>query len=215
MRERPVRSILRRRRLGPALVTAGPEETVCAAAKRMAENSCGSILVMDEGRMAGIFTERDVMVRVVAAGRDPAKTKLREVMTADPDTIGADEPVTTAVRRMDEGAYRHLPVVEGGEVVGVLSIRDIPVLELGRMAEELDEATASPSGLGRKPRAALTGNKKGRGRGCPSRGLRSQAGQAAASVRLPELLAADASIAFCSFSNARASIWRMRSRDTP
>ena len=108
-------------------------------AKRMAENSCGSILVMDEGRMAGIFTERDVMVRVVAAGRDPAKTKLREVMTADPDTIGADEPVTTAVRRMDEGAYRHLPVVEGGEVVGVLSIRDIPVLELGRMAEELDE----------------------------------------------------------------------------
>ena len=139
MRERPVRSILRRRRLGPALVTAGPDETVCAAAKRMAENCCGSILVMEEGRMAGIFTERDVMVRVVAAGLDPAKAKLREVMTADPDTIGAGEPVTEAVRRMDEGAYRHLPVVDGGEVVGVLSIRDIPVLELGRMAAELDE----------------------------------------------------------------------------
>ena len=139
MRERPVRSILRRRRLGPALIAAGPDETVCAAAKRMAENRCGSILVMEEGRMAGIFTERDVMVRVVAAGRDPAKTRLREVMTADPETIGADEPVPEAVRRMDEGAYRHLPVVEGGEVVGVLSIRDIPVLELGRMAEELDE----------------------------------------------------------------------------
>ena len=139
MRERPVRSILRRRRLGPALITVGPDETVCAAAKRMAENSCGSILVMEDSRMTGIFTERHVMVRVVAAGLDPAKTKVREVMTADPDTIGADEPVTTAVRRMDEGAYRHLPVVDCGEVVGVLSIRDIPVLDLGRMAEELDE----------------------------------------------------------------------------
>jgi CBS domain-containing protein len=79
------------------------------------------------------------MVRVVAAGLDPAKTKLREVMTADPETIEADEPVAVAVRRMDEGAYRHLPVTDAGEVVGVLSIRDIPILELGRMAAELDE----------------------------------------------------------------------------
>jgi CBS domain-containing protein len=139
MRERPVRSIIRRRRLGPQLISARPDETVCAAAKRMADNKCGSVLVMEDGRMAGIFTERDVMVRVVAAGLDPAKTRVCEVMTTDPQTISAEAPVAEAVRRMDEGAFRHLPVIDGNEVLGVLSIRDIPVLDFGRMASELDE----------------------------------------------------------------------------
>jgi CBS domain-containing protein len=59
-------------------------------------------------------------------------------MTRGPETIGVDTPVRDAVRRMDEGAFRHLPVVDAGRVVGVLSARDIPVLELGRMADELD-----------------------------------------------------------------------------
>jgi CBS domain-containing protein len=136
--ERPVRSILRRRP-GPALVTAGPGETVRAAAECMSENCCGSILVVEgEEHLLGIFTERDLLVRVVAAGLDPAETELCEVMTRDVETIGAEEPVREAVRRMDEGGFRHLPVAYGGRVVGVLSLRDIPVLELGRMAEELD-----------------------------------------------------------------------------
>jgi CBS domain-containing protein len=140
MPERPVRSVLRRRRLGPALVSARPDETVRAAAERMAENACGSVLVMEGGeRMVGIFTERDLLVRVVAAGKDPARTPVREVMTADPETIDAGEPLTEAIRRMDEGAFRHLPVVDGGEVLGVLSVRDIPVADMGRMARELDE----------------------------------------------------------------------------
>jgi acetoin utilization protein AcuB len=60
-------------------------------------------------------------------------------MTTDLETIGADDPVTEAVRRMDESGIRHLPVVEGSRVLGVLSSRDIPILELGRMAEELHE----------------------------------------------------------------------------
>ncbi len=139
MPERRVRSILRRRRFCPDLVSARPDETVRAAAARMAENRCGSILVMEDERMLGIFTERDLLVRVVAKGQDPARTKLHEVMTADPETIDAEEPLTTAIRRMDEGAFRHLPVVEGERVLGVISTRDIPVLELGHMAQELDE----------------------------------------------------------------------------
>jgi CBS domain-containing protein len=139
MPERSVRSILRRRRLGPAIVTAHPDETVREAAVRMAQGCRASVLIVENDRVLGIFTERDVLVRVVGAGRDPAETRLREVMTTDLETIGADEPVAEAVRRMDEGGVRHLPVVDGGQVLGVLSTRDIPVLELGRLAEELHE----------------------------------------------------------------------------
>ena len=139
MPERSVRSILRRRRLGPEIVTAHSDETVREAAVRMAQNCRASILVVEDDRVLGIFTERDVLVRVVGAGRDPARTRLREVMTTDLETIGADEPVAEAVRRMDEGSIRHLPVVEGSRVLGVLSSRDIPILTLGRMAEELHE----------------------------------------------------------------------------
>jgi CBS domain-containing protein len=104
----------------------------------MAENCCGSVLVMQGERLLGIFTERDLLVRVVAADLDPMATRLDEVMTKDVETIGAEEPVREAIRRMDEGCFRHLPVVLGGRVLGVLSSRDIPVLELGRMAEELE-----------------------------------------------------------------------------
>ena len=60
-------------------------------------------------------------------------------MTTDVQTIGAEEPVEEAIRRMDEGGFRHLPVVEGDRVLGLLSNRDIPVMELGRLAEELHE----------------------------------------------------------------------------
>ena len=126
-------------RVRDRLVTARPDETVRDASRRMAEHNCGSVLVVGgDGALVGIFTERDLLVRVVALGRDPAATPVAEVMTREPETIGVEVPVRDAVRRMDEGAFRHMPVVEGGRVVGVISARDVPVLELGRMAEELD-----------------------------------------------------------------------------
>jgi CBS domain-containing protein len=145
MPERPVRSVLGRRRLGPALVAAGPDETAREAARRMAETCRGNLLVVEDGRALGLFTERDLLERVVAAGRDPAGTRLREVMRADFETIDAEAPVAEAVRRMDEGGLRHLPVVEDGRVVGVLSNRDIPVLELGHAAEKLHERRGNGS----------------------------------------------------------------------
>jgi CBS domain-containing protein len=94
---------------------------------------------MDRERLLGIFTERDLLVRVVATGRNPAETRLADVMTTDIETIGGDESIEEAIRRMDEGAFRHLPVVDSERVLGVLSVRDIPILELGSMAKELDE----------------------------------------------------------------------------
>ena len=139
MPERSVRSILHRRRYGPDLVGVSPNETVFGAARHMAENCCASVPVLEGGRLLGIFTERDLLARVVAAGLEPARTPVREVMTADPETIGAEEPVGQAVRRMDEGGLRHLVVVDGGRVLGVLSTRDIPALAQGRMAKEIDQ----------------------------------------------------------------------------
>jgi CBS domain-containing protein len=104
----------------------------------MAEHRCGSVLVVDHDRLVGIFTGRDAVERVFAQGRDPDLTFLAEVMTAQPDTIGPNERVEDAIRRMDEFGYRHLPVVEGERAVGVLSVRDLPIEDLAAMHAELE-----------------------------------------------------------------------------
>ena len=138
MAKRCVREIINRDRP----VVGRPEDTVQAAAARMAERCCGSILVCEGGELRGIFTERDLLARVVAAGHDPAGTRLAEVMTPDPDTIGGSAPVAEAVRRMDEGCYRHLPVLEGGRILGVVSLRDVPFAVLARVHPELEQRHA-------------------------------------------------------------------------
>ncbi len=135
MPERPVREILSR----DTLVAGPPEMTVRDAAKRMAEHVCGSILVLDGETLVGIFTERDLLVRVIAGDRDPDRTTLAEVMTRRPDTIEAGAPVKEAIRRMDEFCYKHLPVVEAGRVIGVIAVEDIPIAELVGMSDELEE----------------------------------------------------------------------------
>ena len=73
-----------------------------------------------------------------ACGRDPDRTPLAEVMTGEPDTIGPNAPVDDVIRRMDEFGYRHLPVVDGREVIGVLSIRDLSIEDLAAMHAELE-----------------------------------------------------------------------------
>jgi CBS domain-containing protein len=119
-----------------------PDDTVQAAAARMTECCCGSILVCDGDRLRGIFTERDLLARVAAAGHEPARTRLAEVMTPDPETIEASEPAIEAVRRMDEGCYRHLPVLEGGRIVGVVSLRDMPFAVIAHLHSELEQRHA-------------------------------------------------------------------------
>src|SRR5215211_3426013 len=119
MSNRPVRECLKR----DEALRSHADDTVEAAAKRMAEACCSSILICDGDRLLGIFTERDLLVRVVAAGLEPRATRLHEVMTAGPDTIEAEAPVVEAIRRMDEFGYRHMPVVDHGRVIGVVSWR--------------------------------------------------------------------------------------------
>jgi CBS domain-containing protein len=133
--QRPVRSILS----SQTPVTANGEMSVAQAARLMKERRVGALLVMHEGRLAGIFTERDALFRVIAESRDPAKTELRDVMTANPRTIGPDRPFGHALHMMHEGGFRHVPVVEGGAPLGIVSARDALGPELEAFVAELDK----------------------------------------------------------------------------
>jgi CBS domain-containing protein len=120
-------------------VRCAPDDTVREACRRMAENRCGHVLVCDGERLVGIFTERDLLMRVVAAGHDPARYPVEKAMTVNPVTIEADAPIREAIRVMDEGSFRCLPVMEGGKLIGILTARDLPYEEIGRMARMLEE----------------------------------------------------------------------------
>jgi CBS domain-containing protein len=138
MPNRPVRDCIRRKE---ALV-AEAGASVQHAARLMAHACCSSILICDGDVLRGIFTERDLLVRVVAAGLDPETTTLGEVMTANPDTIEAAAPVIDAIRRMDEFSYRHMPVLDGGRVIGVVSWRDLPFEDRSKLQPELEHRHA-------------------------------------------------------------------------
>jgi CBS domain-containing protein len=105
------------------LLSVEPRETITEVAQRMVERNVGAVLVLDGGRLVGIMTERDLM-RAVARGM-PADAVVAEYMTTDPETIAPDDATQHAVVLMIHGGFRHLPVVERDEVVGMLSIRDL------------------------------------------------------------------------------------------
>lgn len=107
-----------------SLFSIEPTTTVAEAATVMGERRIGSALVMDGERLAGIFTERDI-VRALGKHFDAAGHPVSEWMTADPLTIGADTKVEDALRTMLERGFRHLPIVEGDRVLGVVSMRDL------------------------------------------------------------------------------------------
>ncbi|MCX5787289.1 MAG: CBS domain-containing protein [Elusimicrobia bacterium] len=111
--------------LAKDVVTASPEETVAAVAQRMAGSKVGSIALLDSSRkLAGIFTERDLLSKVVGKGLDPAKTKVLSVMTSNPATVQADEPLEKVFAAFSEAAYRHLPIMEGDRLIGIASLHD-------------------------------------------------------------------------------------------
>jgi len=134
MPQRPVREIIERERL----ISVGPDATAKEAVAAMVEHHCGSIVVLEAEKVSGIFTERDLMLRVVHVGRDPAATTMREVMTPSPDTIDADAPVANAIRAMDEFSYRYLPVLDGERCIGVISTRHVPLSDVLKLKDELE-----------------------------------------------------------------------------
>jgi CBS domain-containing protein len=105
------------------LLTVDPAAPVVAVAQRMADRNVGAVLVTEDGRLAGIMTERDIMRAVARGLREDAV--VGECMTAHPDTIAPDDTIEHAAVLMIHGGYRHLPVLDGDDIVGVLSIRDL------------------------------------------------------------------------------------------
>ena len=101
------------------------ERTVLEAARFMMEHSIGALPVLRDGLLVGIFSERDVMNRVVAVGRMPGTTKISEVMTANPKAVNVDETIENCLFLMREFGFRHLPIVDGKELKGLVSSRDI------------------------------------------------------------------------------------------
>jgi CBS domain-containing protein len=114
-------------------LTLPPTATVQAACQQMRDRRAGSVLVCDDtGRLLGIFTGRDAVCRVLAAGRSADETRLAEVMTVNPASMSPEQSAIDAMRLMWDGGFRHVPLVKGGVVVGVVSRGDFKGYELQR-----------------------------------------------------------------------------------
>jgi len=111
----------------PTVESVTPEMDVVMVARRMKELNVGAMPVVEEGRLAGIITDRDIVVRVVAEGKNPQQEQARNCLTPSPTTISPDADVTEAAEVMAREQIRRLPVVEGDQLVGFLSIGDLAV----------------------------------------------------------------------------------------
>ena len=107
--------------------TLSAETTVVDAASTMKREDIGNVIVLDGDRVAGIVTDRDIAVRVVAENRDPSATQLRQIASADVATVSPSDGVERAVNLMRERAVRRLPVVEDGKPVGIVALGDLAV----------------------------------------------------------------------------------------
>jgi len=119
----------------PLVATA--KTTVADAARLMKKHDVGALMIVDAGRLTGIFTERDALFRVIADARDPGTTPVGDVMTSRPQTIAPDKAVGHALLMMYEGGFRHVPVVVRGKPVGMVSARDALGPELEEFQAEL------------------------------------------------------------------------------
>jgi len=124
-------------------VTCGPDDPCAQAATLMRQEDCGSIPVVRDGSLVGIVTDRDIVVRGIAAGKDPRTTAVSEVMSADPITIAPDADAAEAARVMADRQVRRLPVVEDGRLVGIIVTaqlaRSEPPREVGDTVKEISE----------------------------------------------------------------------------
>lgn len=130
---RPIREIIEHQEL----VASPANATVSEVARLMKKSHVGAVVVVENGKLAGVFTERDALFRVVAEGLDPQSTRLSEVMTRDPQTIHPDKPFAHALHIMYQGGFRHVPVVEDGRPIGMISTRDALGPELEDFVYEL------------------------------------------------------------------------------
>ncbi len=118
-------------------ISAEAHQTVLVVASIMVEHNIGAVPVLQEGQLTGIFSERDLMSRVVVGGKDPARTLVSQVMTEDPLTVAPNDALETCMTLMKRHGFRHLPVCAGRELKGVISLRDILLHNLDEKDDEV------------------------------------------------------------------------------
>ena len=128
-----VRDMIRRK--GTEVFTIAPEATVLDALNIMAEHNIGALLVMSEGEMVGIVSERDCVRKVDLMGKNANETRIKDIMTSNVITMEASHPLEECMSLMIEKNFRHMPVCEGKELLGILSVRDVlkEVIEVQQM----------------------------------------------------------------------------------
>lgn len=112
-------------------------QTVLELAEAMVERNIGAVPVLDNGELVGIFSERDLMRRVVVASRDPRTTQVRQVMTTDPLTVTPHETVESCMMLMRRHGFRHLPICDGRVLKGIVSLRDIMLHDISEKDHEV------------------------------------------------------------------------------
>lgn len=142
----PIKTV--HRRAGRVAVPLGT--TIGQAARIMKEHRVGCVLVEDGGKLIGIFTERDILTKLVGTGYDPAKVAVDGVMTRNPETLTPEDPIAFALQQMSVGGYRHVPLVDSdGRPVGILSVKDIVDFLTEHFPTEILNLPPEP---GRQPR---------------------------------------------------------------
>jgi len=134
---RTVRQLLEAK--SPEVHSIGPDAPVIDAIRRMAERRIGALLVMEGPRLAGILSERDYARKVVLQGRSSKDTPVRDIMTAQVVTVAPGDSADHCMQLVTDGRIRHLPVLEGGRVVGVVSIGDLVKAVIEEQRNELDQ----------------------------------------------------------------------------
>ena len=112
-------------------------QTVLEVARAMVERNIGAVPVLDNGALVGILSERDLMKRIVAEGRDPGKTRVSEIMTREPHTVGPREDLESCMMVMSQHGFRHLPICDGKKLIGFVSLRDIMLHGLNEKDHEV------------------------------------------------------------------------------
>ena len=116
--------------------------TVLEAARFMMEHNIGALPVVRNGEVAGILSERDIMNRVVAVGRTPGTTAVSEVMTANPRAVASDESIEECLFIMREFGFRHLPIIDGRELKGLISLRDVLMHQAAELERQARRAAS-------------------------------------------------------------------------
>jgi CBS domain-containing protein len=120
---RPIGELLKKR--PGEIYSLAPQDTVYAALQRLADHDVGAMMVLEQGKLVGVFSERDYTRKIALAGKSSKDTLVRDIMTGNVVTVSAQTPTRAALQLMNQKRFRHLPVLDGDRLLGMISIRDL------------------------------------------------------------------------------------------